>query len=230
MGKIKYDLKEKAIALRKEGNTYSEILRQLPIAKSTLSDWLHSAGLSTYQNQRLSEKKLLSAKRGGAAKHQQRLDRTKAIMKAAKAEIGQLSQRELWIAGIMLYWAEGSKEKSYRPGSRTEFTNMDPIMVCFFLRWLHDICHIDKKDITFEVYIHETHRYRVKDIIAFWSDKIGIPPYHFSRIYFKKAHIKTNRKNINDEYFGVIKVRIKASTALNRRIAGWTQGVVESSR
>lgn len=227
MSARKYDLKEKAIALRMKGHTYSEILRQLPIAKSTLSDWLHSVGLSKYQKQRLTEKKILSAKRGGAAKHRQRLDRTKAIIETAKAEIGQLSQRELWIAGIMLYWAEGSKEKTYRPGSKTEFTNMDPIMICFFLRWLNNICHIDKTDLVFEIHIHETHRYRVNDIIAFWSKTIGIAPYYFSHIYFKKAQIKTNRKNIDDGYFSVIKIRVRSSTSLNRRIAGWTQGVVE---
>jgi hypothetical protein len=230
MGIIKYDLKEKAIALRKEGLSYSEILAKIPVAKSTLCEWLHSVGLSKYQKQRLTAKKLASAKRGGAAKHQQRLNETKLIINAAKSEIGNISDRELWLMGIMLYWAEGSKEKNYRLGSRTEFTNMDPTMICFFLHWLNAILHIDKTRLIFEIYIHETHRHRVEDIVRFWSEKIGIAPHYFSRIYFKKANSKTNRKNIDDTYFGVIKIRIRSSTALNRRIAGWTQGVVESSR
>jgi hypothetical protein len=227
---MKIILKEKAIALRKKGFSYTEILKEVPVAKSTLGVWLHSVDLSKHQKQLLTEKKLASAKRGGAAKHQQRLTRTKVITDAAKLEIGSLSQRELWLMGIMLYWAEGSKEKDYRPGSGTQFTNMDPAMICFFLRWLEDICHINKTDLIFEICIHETHRHRVQEIINFWSRKIGIDPHYFSRIYFKKANIKTNRKNIDDTYFGVIKIRARSSTALNRRIAGWTQGVVESSR
>ncbi len=230
MPAIKYNLKEKAIALRKEGLSYSEILAKVPVAKSTLSDWLHSVGLSKHQKQRLTEKKLASAKRGGEIKHQQRLDRTKAIIEAAKSEIGQLTHRELWLTGIMLYWAEGSKEKNYHPGSGLQFTNMDPTMICFFIRWLNEIFHINKTDLIFEIYIHDTHRHRIKNIINFWSEKIGIAPKYFSRTYFKKAQIKTNRKNVGETYFGVLKIRVRSSTVLNRRIAGWTQGVVKSFR
>ena len=231
MGILKYDLKEKAIALRREGLSYAEILKVLPIAKSTLSEWLHGVGLSNYQKQILTEKKLESAKRGGAAKRQQRLDRTKAAIDTAKSEVGLLSRRELWLMGVMLYWAEGSKEKMYRPGLGTQFTNMDPLMICFFILWLKKICGINKTDLTFELTIHETHRYRTKEIVEYWSKKIGVATCCFSHIYFKKAHIKTNRKNITSaSYFGVIRIRVRSSTTLNRRIAGWTQGVVESFR
>jgi hypothetical protein len=230
MPAIKYDLKEKAIALRKKGNTYSEILQQIPIAKSTLSDWLHSVGLSKYQRQRLTEKKLLSAKHGGEAKHLQRIEKMAAIIKTAKAEVGPLSKRELWLMGVMLYWAEGSKEKEYRPGTGVLFTNMDPLMICFFIHWLETAFGVNKTDLIFEITIHETHRHRLKEIINYWSKIIGIPSQAFSHIYFKKASIKTNRKNINETYFGVIRIKVRSSTDLNRSIAGWTLGVVESSR
>jgi hypothetical protein len=230
MGIAKYDLKEKAIALRKEGYTYSEILRQIPIAKSTLSDWLHSVDLSKHQKQLLTEKKLAAAKRGGAAKHQQRLDKVKAITKAAKVEIGSLSNRELWLMGTMLYWAEGSKEKDWNPGSGVRFTNMDPAMICFFLKWLKEICNIGPEELIFQIYIHDTHRNRIGEIIKFWSQKINLPSEFFTNIYFKRSNIKTVRKNIDVTYFGVIRITVRSSASLQRRIAGWTQGVVEFSR
>jgi len=230
MAAIKYDLKEKAIALRKDGLSYTEILAKIPVAKSTLSDWLHSVGLSKYQKQRLTEKKLAAIRKGGAAKHQQRLDRTKLIMSIAKSEVGAISNRELWLMGVMLYWAEGSKEKEYYPGSATQFTNMDPAMICFFIYWLKTICHIHEDDLILEITIHETHRYRTKEIVNYWSEKIRIAPDRFSHIYYKKANIKTKRKNIGNTYFGVIRIKIRSSASLNRRIAGWTQGVVESIR
>ena len=53
-------LKERAIKLRREGLSYSEILQKIPVAKSTLSLWLRSIGLSKKQVQRLTEKKLLA--------------------------------------------------------------------------------------------------------------------------------------------------------------------------
>lgn len=230
MPPIKYDLREKAIALRMKGHSYSEILAEVPVAKSTLSDWLHSVGLSKYQKQRLTEMKLAAARRGGAAKHQQRLDKSKFIMDMAKSEVGTVSNRELWLMGVMLYWAEGSKEKDYYPGSAAQFTNMDPAMICFFIYWLKTICHIQEDDLILEITIHETCHYRTKEIINYWSEKIGITPDRFSHIYYKKANIKTSRKNIGDTYFGIIRIKIRSSASLNRRIAGWTQGVVESIR
>ena len=54
----KREEKEKAINLRKEGKTYSEILSVVPVAKSTLSLWLHSTKLAKKQKQRITEKRL----------------------------------------------------------------------------------------------------------------------------------------------------------------------------
>lgn len=61
-------LKQKAIRLRKRGHTYSEILRVIPIAKSTLSEWLKEVGLSIPQQQKITEKRKAGQRRrcGGA--------------------------------------------------------------------------------------------------------------------------------------------------------------------
>ena len=53
---MKLKLKEKAVKFRKQGLSYSEILKQIPVAKSTLSLWLKSVNLSNKQSQRLAEK------------------------------------------------------------------------------------------------------------------------------------------------------------------------------
>ena len=55
---IKNELKSKAIELRKQGFSYSEILKQIPVAKSTLSVWLKNVGLSKKQKQKLTKKKI----------------------------------------------------------------------------------------------------------------------------------------------------------------------------
>ena len=224
------DLKERAVALRKQGLSYREIMEQIPVAKSTLSDWLHSVGLARHQKQRLTEKKLASARRGGAAKRRKRIERQQEIMEFAESEVGAINQREFWIIGIMLYWAEGSKEKEYRPGSRVQFTNSDADMICLFLRWLKEFFDKGLADITLDLYIHTLHKGRTEEIITFWSDVIGCDPSCFKHIYYKKGNPKTLRKNVGETYHGVLKVNVKASSALQRRIAGWTRGVVKSIR
>ena len=108
--------KEKAIRLRREGETYSEILKIILVAKSTLSEWFKEVSLSKSQAQILTEKKLAAARKGGEAKRSQRILRMKLIREDALKDIKRISKRELWLIGIALYWSEGSKEKDYHPG------------------------------------------------------------------------------------------------------------------
>jgi hypothetical protein len=227
---MKSILKKKAINLRRKGYSYREIMREIPVAKSTISDWLHSVGLSKHQKQRLTEKKLVAIKRGAAARHQQRIDVTRQIIESAKREVGLISKRELWLIGTMLYWAEGSKEKDYRPGCKTAFTNSDPDMIVVFLFWLKKIFGKTLADITFEICIHELQRGRTAEIIEFWSKIIGCPRTYFRHIYYKKGNPNTKRKNVGRSYHGILKINVKSSSSLNRQIAGWTQGVVEFFR
>ena len=224
---IKNELKSKAIELRKQGFSYSEILKQIPVAKSTLSVWLKNVGLSKKQKQKLTKKKLEAALRGAKARKDNRIYLTKKIYEESKKDIGNISQKELWLMGVMLYWAEGHKEKEYRPGSGAQFTNSDPQMIKLFLIWLDKICGIKANEITFSIYIHENSKNNTESVKKYWADITGFKKDNFSQFYFKKSNIKTLRKNIGDSYFGVLRVKVKASSVLQRKIAGWTKGVVD---
>jgi hypothetical protein len=227
---MKPKLKETAIDLRKKGYSYSEIMQKIPVAKSTISDWLHSVGLSKRQKQRLTEKKQAAIRRGAEAKRNKRILLTEEIKALARKEVGKITARELWLMGTMLYWAEGSKEKDYRPGSKTSFTNSDPGMISIFLVWLRKICKKNLNDITFDIYIHELQKDRAMEIINFWAKEIGCTADRFGHVYYKKGNPITRRKNIGRFYHGVLKINVKASSSLNRQIAGWTDGVIESLR
>ena len=223
------ELKRKAITLRKQGCSYAEILNNVPVAKSTLSLWLRKTGLSLPQQQRLSEKKLIAAHKGGQARHQKRIRETETIYKLAEKELGVLSLRDLLIVGIALYWAEGSKEKSYRPGSGIQFSNSDPQMIQLFIKWLRRISKVKDDDIYFHLFIHETSKPHINSIIKRWSMITGFPITKFSA-YFKRSKIQTKRKNIGEDYLGVLRIKVKASSSLNRKIAGWVNAMVKYSR
>ncbi len=210
---------KKAIELRKEGLSYSEILKCVPVAKSTLSLWLRSVGLSKKQKQRLTNKKLTSALRGAARKKEQRLTLSESLKKTARNEIGKISIRELFLIGTALYWAEGSKQKDHSVSTRVRFSNSDPKMVKLFLLWLNKTCKILSPDIRCDLYIHEKN-----DIIrakSFWQKEINLP---IEGIYFKRTKI-TKRKNVGKDYYGLISINVKRSTNLNRKISGWIEGV-----
>ena len=224
---MKMYFKEKALELRRNGLAYSEILENIPVAKSTLSLWLQSVNLSEKQKQRLSERKISAMRRGWAKRKQQRLDITLAIKKQAHKEIGTISENELLLMGIMLYWAEGAKSKDYNISQGVIFGNSDSAMIKIFLKWLKDCAKVTSERIVFEIYIHESSLRKQKEIKQYWAGKTGFPIEEFDRIYLKKDKIKTNRRNKGNAYYGLLRVKVKKSTNLNRKISAWIETVVE---
>ena len=217
--------KNKAIELRKHGLSYKEILEQIPVEKSSLSIWLRNVRLAKKQEQILSSKKMAGMRRGWEARHAGRIRTSIEIKNKAAGEINTISVRELWLMGVAMYWAEGSKEKEYNPGSGIRFSNSDPKMLKLFLKWLIEITKTPKEDIYFEIYIHENHRDRVKKISKYWADVINFPIDYFNRVYFKRNKTNTNRKNISANYNGLLRIMVKKSSNLNRKIQGWIDGI-----
>lgn len=217
--------KQKAIAMRREGKTYSEILKVVPVAKSTLSIWLRQVGLAKPQYQLITEKRKAAQRKGAQARRNQRITFSAEIFEKSEKEVGTISSRELWLMGTMLYWAEGSKEKEYYPGSGVEFVNSDPFMIKVFIKWLFNTFAPTREDFIFSIAIHKSYENRVEQVRKYWSEVTGFPIEHFKKVYYKRHNPKTNRKNIGNMYNGVLRVGIKASSTNLRRVTGWTRGV-----
>ncbi len=166
-------------------------------------------------------------KRGWEACHRKRLDIIKSIKDKARKEIGRISRRDLWLIGIALYWAEGSKEKP--KGVRLDFGNSDPVMIKLFLRWIKEIMKVSKNSIRLSIYLHENNRKREKEVQRYWSQVTGFPVVYFQNTIWKKHNIKTNRKNIGKSYFGLLRITILKSTNLNRKITGWIEGICQKT-
>ena len=73
----------------------------------------------------------------------------KIIHEASQKEISKISNRELWLIGIALYWAEGSKSKTYSPSIGVVFTNSDYEMVQIFIRWLKYCCRVGLEQLSY---------------------------------------------------------------------------------
>jgi hypothetical protein len=222
----KFKEKEVAIELRKQGYSYSEILKKIPVAKSTLSLWLRSVGLAKRQKQRLSEKKRAGQLKGAQTKREQRILLSEKIKSEAAKEVGKISKRELWLIGIALYWAEGTKQKESNPSQKVRFINSDPLMIKLFLKWLTEICSIPLENLNFEIYIHETAN--IEKAKKYWSNVLNLPIIKFQKVRLKKHKIKTNRKSINKNYYGLLAINVKRSTNLNRKIMGWIEGICKN--
>lgn len=220
----KPDEKRRAIEFRRQGLSYREIRQHVPVAKTTLSLWLRSVGLSKPQRQRLTVKRLLAARRGWEKLRRERLERAARAMAEAETEAQQWIHAGdlLWLVGTVLYWAEGSKPKPWRGGTKVQFTNMDLRTILLMREWLKRYCARDETDIGYELYIHE--QASVGAATDYWVKHLGISRDRL-RVRLKKHKPMSKRKNVGEFYYGTIRMTPRRSTMLNHRIAGWIQGL-----
>lgn len=121
--------KARVIALRKQGLTYSEILARVPVAQSSVSLWCRDVQLSHKQNVRIAQVRNEGIKLGASIRHNRAIALKQSIVQSAADEIKHISTRELWLIGVALYWAEGSKQSVKTVSQGIKFTNSDANMI-----------------------------------------------------------------------------------------------------
>lgn len=202
--------KIKAQELRRRGLSYGEILQQISVSKDTISRWCREIVLSETQKNRL----LVAADN----KRNARLLRTQNIFKEAKTEIGNLSKRDRFIAGIMLYAGEGEKTDG-----KGGFANSDPKMISFMMNWFKEFCNLPIAKFRGALWLHENRD--EKKAKEFWSKLTGIPTNQFHKTYI--AENKTNSKKIRKKIheYGVFAIKF-TSADKQRKIIGWISALL----
>lgn len=122
----KDDLRERAVAMRKDGRSYREIQAVVGVAKSTLSLWLCDVPLTEDQQRVLAMRTPAAASRRAQAIRASAAQRRLRMHEEARAQVTGLCESELFVAGVVAYWAEGSKNKPWRSGQAVVFINSDP--------------------------------------------------------------------------------------------------------
>lgn len=218
---IKYKQKVEVIALRKQGLSYSEILARVPVAKSTVSLWLRDVGLAKKQKQLITQKRTAGRLRALDIIRKNKIKRVNDIKDLARSEVPSLISDPFWLAGVILYWCEGSKE--HDRACPVKFTNMDLPMHRIFLKWARKYFSIPDENLLFELFIHE--RADIERAKKYWMQNLGFSSDRL-RVYFKTHNPKTKRKRTGTDYFGVLSTIVHKSIPLNRKIAGWVEGIV----
>mgnify|MGYP001571614715 CR=1 FL=1 len=172
--------REKARALRMHGKSYSEIKKILGIGKGTLSGWLNDMPLSAEQIRLLRDlnpRRIENYRETMRKKRQSRLE--VAYLKARK-DIGALSRRDLFIAGLYLYWGEGTKADR----GAICMTNTDPAVAHAFLGWAKLMSIPEEK---LQVRLHLYSDMDAESETRYWSRILGLSRKQFRRPYVKKS-------------------------------------------
>jgi transposase len=223
--RAKDELRVKARELRASGRTYDEIAAELGVSKGSVSLWVRDLP----RRGRLSYEEFRKRNADGvaeywAAERLVREARRQQISDNAAAQIGELSDREVIIAGAIAYWCEGTKSKSYgRRKDRVVFINSDPGLIRLFLRFL-TVTGITPDRLICRVHIHESAD--VESARQFWQELTGLPEDQFRQPTLKRHNPKTVRKNTGENYRGCLIVSVRRSVGLYRQIEGWASAAM----
>ncbi len=223
MVQAKREMQARARELRRGGKTYDEIVQLLGVSKSSVSLWVRDLPRPPVPPERA---RRTAEARWEPCRRKQALLRegTKA---AARAEIGPLTDRELFLVGVGLYWAEGEKDKSHQRRERISFVNSDPEVIRLFVRWL-TLFRVTPDRLRFRLMIHGS-----ADVAAaerYWADLVGVDVSELGRTTLKRHQPKTVRKNVGEGYRGCLVVRVLGGAELYRRVEGWWCGIVDASK
>jgi len=176
--------KQKAIVLRRKGYSYSQIKEKLGINKSTLSGWLYDMPLSEKRIRELRDFSPQRIERYRNTMREKRDEKNKIAYENIKKRIGNISDREFLIAGLFLYWAEGSKTKTFSIG----LTNTNPAMLVLFIKWL-EFFNVPKSKL--KIHLHLYSDMNIKKQMDFWSKTLDIPIKQFRKPYIKKTQLSS---------------------------------------
>lgn len=192
--------REKAIALRKTGETIPKIAEKIGVSKASVSLWLSGIVLPKktlrLMNARAAQNRLL------ANEARRQITRTKLSNAALDAQTliseQRINSEMALILSSLMYWCEGSKSKN---DNEFTFTNAEPLTIKGFLALVRKALPLDESRFRVKMHLHAYHNERTQK--QFWSEVTGIPETQFQNTFWKP----NSGKNIKQDYPGCIHVR-----------------------
>lgn len=159
------ELKEQANQLRLQGASINQISQQLKIAKSTASLWTKGITLTPEQKQKLLTREITDEQ---AIAHGN-IFRNRRLVAQGIGRERVYREDPLYLAGCMLYWGEGTKNKN-----TATLANAEPAMLILFKKFLSKFFDVKNEDITIILNCY-TDRHSFDEIKNYWLSKLELP-------------------------------------------------------
>ena len=211
------ELRRECRRLRLEGLTYSEIAAATGASAGSLSLWLRDLKNAPTVRVAKGRHRSRGPRAAGRRTSDEALRRQRKHEAAGAAMLGALTARELFVAGLALYWAEGAKDKPWRRNGRVVLINGDAGVLAVFLAWL-DLMGVSEEDRHYRLSIHEDADVAVQE--AWWAERLRIPLASFARATLKRHKPTTVRRNTGEDYHGCLVVSVLRSRKLYDVISG----------
>lgn len=175
---------EEALRLRQQGESYSQIKKVLKVSKGTLSLWLRDYPLSKARVRELRDWSEQRIERYRETRRKQREERLAKVYKEQKKIVLPLGKRDLFLAGLFLYWGEGTKYAT----SALVLANTDPAMIKFYIKWLEKAANVPREKIKVRLQLYKD--MDTKEETKYWSEVTSIPVAQFRNPQIKDSDSK----------------------------------------
>ena len=197
--------------LRWHGLSYGEIMDLIPVKKSALATWCREVDLTQDQIEAIRERR--AAKPGIPRDTQWRRRREiQDLREVAASLVPELVDDSFWVAGLVLYWAEGSKTRN-----KLSMANTDPRALRLFIKWIRTYL-MPNAQFRLALHLHEGND--EKAARDHWSAILGMPGAVFHKTFIKPkgtGHRKNNHRH------GVCTVRVQRCADIWQCIDAWMQ-------
>jgi len=205
--------------LRRRGHSYGEIRRVIRASKGALNYWLKNIELSQSQKDAiLARTKDLSARGRQIGAWRNRLRSRQRAQRAkveARREFPAKLGHPLFVTGLALWWAEGTKTERY-----FQFMNSDPKAIRVMMKWLLNCAEVPKSKIVASVQVHRIYAYQGSEL--YWQGVTSLPPSQFRSPVFKPTP-HTAKKN--PSYMGCCRLNV-FSVDLFWKLQAWHQELI----
>jgi transposase-like protein len=214
---MKPEKREAARRLRQEqGLSINEICKRLGVAKGSVSVWVRDIQLTAEQKAELERQHYAyrAQVEGGATNARKFRE-----LRSEYQQDGRLKARErdpLHIAGCMLYWAEGRKNKN-----SLALINSDVDMLRFFAQFLRESLLVNNAQISLYINCYLNIGISVTEIERFWIDALNLAPSNLRKTIINNQPRSSQQKGRKLAY-GVCTIFV-SSTRLVQHIFGAIQ-------
>lgn len=225
--------KAEAMKFRLKGHSYNEIQHTLGVPKSTLSGWFKELVLSDEARLRLATRSAIGSQSLLKRNKMQTpiaWRRAKSTRTEAAREIGDLSEDDMRLVGIALYWAEGYKRLRRIDGREItghpiSFVNADADMIRFFIRFLVESMQVPTGKIRagMRLYPHINEN----DALCHWLGVTGLSKGNFFKTTWLVSISSQRKRRFNVLPYGTVQIQV-SDTEKFHRLMGWIEGVKAS--
>jgi len=201
--------KNQARAMRKTGMAIKIIAEQLNISPGSVSRWVADIELTEIQKSKLKSNSLK-----GALKRKEYAEEKRKKYQQNGAKL-ILQKNPDYIAGCMLYWAEGDKKKN-----QLGLSNSDPYLMKIFINFMRKNFNLPNDRFSVTVHCYTNNGITIEEIQSYWIKTLLLSKDNLKKPLVNQVPKSSKLYKKNKLLYGVCHLKVLRSTEIVQTIFG----------